>query len=208
MNKVTVGYILMIFVMTVAAIISLSYFFMVRTDKDMLDINLFPETVGEWQGKDLPVKEKEYELLETRNLIQRDYFNPKNNKTINLFIIYSETNRSVFHPPEVCLMGSGVAIVDKKNEKIKIGKDEIFVNKLDLEKNSNRIISLYCYSAGNFYTSNFYLQQARFALNQIFGRHRGGATIRVTMRVEDSRENTLNMLNLFMKDVVKIMKTL
>ena len=92
--------------------------------------------------------------------------------------------------------------MDKKTEKIKIGKDEFFANKLYLEKNNNKMISLYCYSAGNFYTENFYLQQARFALNQLFGRHKGGATVRVTMRVEDSQEDTLNVLNLFMKDVV------
>ena len=55
------------------------------------------------------------------------------------------------------------------------------VNKLYSEKNNNRELMLYSYKAGKFYTNSYYLQQGRFALNQLLGRQRGGATIRVSM---------------------------
>ncbi len=203
MNKNILGYILMLIVMLAVGVVSLNHFFMIRTDSDLLDINHFPMTIDKWQGKSLEITEKEYDILETRNLISRNYFNPETKKNINLFIIYSETNRSVFHPPEVCLMGSGIDIVNKNTARVGTGKHEFSANELFLQKGNNKMLALYCYNAGSLYTENFYLQQASFAINQITGKQRGGATVRVMMRVENSREDTIKTLSLFMADVVE-----
>ena len=100
-----------------------------RVSHDSLDIRIFPYVVGEWQGKELQVTEKEYDILETRNLISREYISSSDEK-VYLFIIYSETNRGVFHPPEVCMMGGGVKIVDKRSEKIDARGYRFSVNKL------------------------------------------------------------------------------
>lgn len=191
----------------ITSLFSMNQFLRQRADHDILNIGIFPYTLGDWKGIDLVIKEYEYKILETRNIIFREYVNPQKEK-VGLFIIYSETNRSVFHPPEVCLIGSGAMINDKKNEKISSDNREFFASKLYLEKNENKEIALYCYKAGDFYTNNYYLQQALFAFNQLLGRQRGGATIRASMPLEQSEEATVATLKLFMKQAIETLESL
>jgi len=201
MNKNTIGYIAIVVLLISAGFFSLNMFLSQRSDHDKLDIRTFPYTLGGWKGKDLRVTEKEYKILETRNLIYREYVNGSGEKA-HLFIIYSETNRSVFHPPEVCLIGSGFNITDKTPEEI-AGEGSTFnCNKLYIEKGDARHLSLYCYKAGSFYTDNYYLQQAIFAFNQLLGRHRAGATIRASMAAGEDETKTLGTLKAFLKEAI------
>ena len=201
MNKTTLAYIALVILLLLTSVASLNLFMKQRTEHDVLDMQAFPYKIGAWTGADLEVTEKEYDILETRNLISREYADGSGEK-IFLFVIYSETNRMVFHPPEVCLIGSGVTIADKKNEGINFKQKEFFTNKLYLQKDDARSIALYCYKSGNLYTENFYLQQVHFMLNQLLGKRSGGATIRVSMPVYESEEKTLVTLKSFMKETI------
>ncbi len=207
MKKVTIGYITIIALLTLTIIVSLRLFLRQRSDHDIIDIQTFPHTIGDWKGKDLEITELEYSILETRNLILREYVNSAE-QNIYLFIVYSETNRSVFHPPEVCLIGSGITITYKKTEKVNFEKKGFLTNKLYLEKNNHRDIALYCYKAGNLYTDNFYRQQIYFAFNQLIGKRCEGATIRVLMPRLESEEETLATLKSFMKETIKNLENL
>jgi len=205
MTKNNIGYITIVVLLVVTSVLSLKLFAEQRRDHDLVDIRKFPLTIGDWKGRDLPVTEREYEILETRNLISRAYTNP-DGENIYLFIIYSETNRSVFHPPEVCLIGSGVTISDKKTDTVDLRKKSIIANKLYTEKNGRKDVALYCYKTGNFYTNSYYVQQALFAFNQLFGKNRGGATIRVTTQMGPDEAASLDKLKVFMKEAISIME--
>ncbi|MCG2704877.1 MAG: EpsI family protein [Candidatus Omnitrophica bacterium] len=200
MNE-NIGFTIIVVLLLAASAISLNMFFKERSAHDFLDINTFPHKLGEWSGADETVTEKEYKILETRNLIVRDYTNPKG-WILNLFIVYSETNRSVFHPPEVCFLGGGISIVDKKIERVKDGGYNFTANKMYTEKGEFKQIVLYTYKAGKLYTSNFYLQQAYLAIGQLFGKNTPGATIRVSMPVIGSEEDTVVALKKFLVEVV------
>ena len=204
LNNNTLGYIFILVLLSVASLVSLNLFFQERHDSDKLDINKFPHQVSEWAGKDLTVTKQEYDILETKNLIYREYRNPKGEQ-ISLFVIYSETNRSVFHPPDVCLIGDDIKIVNKNTEAINADKGIMRANKLYVAKNNAKDIMLYSYKVGNVYTDNFYLQQTLFAINQLLGRRVKGATIRVTMPVgAKGEEYTLASLRAFLKETIKI----
>jgi EpsI family protein len=206
MNKNTISYVILIALLIVTSVVSIRLFLYQKSEHDALDVRTFPYAIDDWRGKDLEITEREYKILETRNLIFREYINSKNEK-IYIFVIYSETNRSVFHPPEACLIGSGITINDIKSEKIEMGKKEFLTNKLYLEKNGEKDIALYCYKAGNLYTDNFYLQQIYFTLNQLFGKRRGGATIRASMPV-DNEEANLATLKGFMRGAILTLEQL
>ena len=203
MNNKTLGFLTIVLLLSTTSVFSLNLFLQQRVARDKLDIREFPYLMGEWKGKDLKITEQEYDILETRNLVLREYVNPLGKKLF-LFIIYSETNRSVFHPPEVCLMGSGIQIYDKKSEKLNFGKYKFSVNKLYAGKNGNNEIILYFYKAGNLYTDNYYLQQACFAANQVLGKHKGGATIRASMSIDKDEKATLATLKTFVAQAVKM----
>lgn len=203
-NKNAIGFVVLIVMLVAASAISLGLFNREMTAHDVLDVHKFPMVVGEWKGRELPITEKEYDILETRNLISRAYVNPSGAK-LYLFIIYSETNRSVFHPPEVCMIGSGLAITDKQIDKIGSGNREFTANKLFAEKGDFKEIILNSYMAGSIHTDNFYLQQAYLAIHQIFGRNVPGATLRVSMGVGSRGEKeTLAILKDFLSKTAKI----
>jgi EpsI family protein len=191
----------------VSGTISIRLFLRERTAHDALNINKFPKTIEGWSGKDLAMTEREYDMLETRNLISREYVD-KSGKKLYLFIIYSETNRSVFHPPEACLLGSGVTVAGKEIETGKSGKFSFSTNRLSIEKGAQKEMMLYSYKAGDIYTSNFYLQQSYLALQQIFGKRSPGATIRVSMLIDRDEKTTTQTLKKFLATSIKIFDSL
>lgn len=201
MKKNTRDYLLIISLLLITSVFSLGLFLKQKTSHDRLDMRAFPYTLGDWKGQDIEVTEREYKILETRNLISREYVNSSGDR-IYTFIIYSETNRAVFHPPEVCLIGSGVTITDKRSEKINFDKRDFLTNKLYLEKGNAREMALYCYRAGNIYTDNFYFQQIYLIMNQVFARRVPGATIRVSMFIKQDEETTLSTLKSFLKEII------
>ena len=198
MRSNSVNYGIIILLLIVTSFFSLQLFFKTREAHDIVKINSFPYTIGEWKGKDLPLTEQEYKILETRNIMNREYINSKGEKVWS-FVVYSETNRSVFHPPEVCLIGSGVAIIDKKVATVsrKAGKP-FTTNVLSMEYSGSKGVTLYSYKAGDLYTDNFYLQQMYLLAHQAFGRRIPGATIRVSMPVAGSEKATIATLKAFL----------
>lgn len=206
-DKDKIGFIALIIVLLAAGAVSLELFNREMSASDKLDVHVFPMTVGEWQGRELPITEKEYNILETRNLISREYVNHAGDK-LYLLIIYSETNRSVFHPPEVCMIGGGIAITDKQIEKFDVGNKIFTTNKLFAEKGQFKEIILNCYKAGNMYTSNFYLQQTRLAIHQIFGKNVPSATLRVSMSIGKDQASTLAILKEFLSKSAEILDRL
>lgn len=206
-NKNMLGFSVIVTMLSLSGVLSLNQYLKERVSHDRIDIRSFPYAVGEWRGRDLEVKEYEYKILETRNLISREYVNSSDLK-LYLFIIYSETNRSVFHPPEVCMVGSGLDITDKQIEKFDVGDKVFTTNKLFAEKGRFKEIILNCYKAGNIYTSNFYLQQAYLMLHQIFAKNVPGATLRVSMAIGKSQNATLATLKEFLSESAVILDRL
>ena len=149
-------------------------------------ISAFPQKIGEWSANDLPLDKRVYDLLETDNLIMRDYVN-KAGDSIILYVIYSRGNRKVSHPPEICLQGDGAAVVDKSYLKI---SPAITVTKLILEKKNSQDMVLYWYKAGPVFTHEYLQQQFRTAIGSLFGKRPSVALIRVITRVNEKDQNS------------------
>lgn len=206
-KSIDIGYIAVVLILLFACIFSLKLFLRQRVERDLLNINTFPYEFDDWKSTDIELSEREYEILETHNILVREYKNSKEEK-IMLFIIYSETNRSVIHPPEICLMGSRINITDKKKEYMEFKDKKFWTNKIYTEKKNQKQLMLYSYKAGNFYTDNYYLQQVYFAYNQLFREQKGIATVRVSMLINDNEEAAFNSLKNFMKKTIDIMENL
>lgn len=201
MSKNTLGFILLIALLLLTSILSVNIFFSERVARDKLNIHTLPMTIGKWRGEDIGITEREEKILGTKNTIFREYVKPSVEK-ISLFIVYSETDRSIFHPPEGCLMGSGACISSKTTEEIKYGQSSFMAKKIYLEKGTAKDLVLYCYKANNLYTHNYYLQQIHFSLNQLLGKRTFGALIRVSMPIVRNEDETLVELKKFMTEIV------
>ncbi len=193
----------------ISGILSWHLYFKEYRQADTVDIAKFPKTIDGWTAEDLPLTEDEYAILETRNVVARKYTNLEK-KVVYLLLVYSQHNRKVSHPPEVCYMGSGISIVDNSHETIQVDSQnlKIHANRLLLESKGTKQFTFYWFKVGDTFTSNYWKQQLLIAVKTILGQPHSSALVRISADVEDNNEaeaisQIKNFTRLILKDVVR-----
>ena len=128
-----------------------------------------PFKFGEWVGKDVAIDDLTYQILETKNILSRLY-ERKNGETIHLLLVGSDKDRRVAHPPEVCYISSHYDVVNSKESSLKIRGNQVPVKLFvaqDQKEPSHKEQVLYLYQVGKRFTTNYYAQQLRFALDRM-----------------------------------------
>ena len=174
----------------VVAAISWHLYFKEYLQKDTVDINQFPKTIGEWTSEEIPITETEFAILETKNAFVRKYTNPKGD-VISLFIVYSQHNRKVAHPPEICYTGGGFSVISSSHDRVplRVGQS-LEVNKLNLAVGALKQAAFYWFKIGDSFTTNYWKQQVLIATKTILGQKAGSALIRVSIDINPKSENT------------------
>ena len=74
-----------------------------------LPLTSFPEQLGDWKGKDIPLDKDTLDVLGPGDFLVRDYYTPDQSLPINLYIAYFPSQRTgdTIHSPKNCLPGSG-----------------------------------------------------------------------------------------------------
>ena len=160
----TRSYLLFLSLLSVPMLFPLAAPFSSSIDSDQQIIQTVPKELGNWKGRDIPLDERTYEILETRNVLSRQYGNLKGEK-VGLLIVSSNKDRRVAHPPEVCYITSNFAIVDERIEKFAFGNTWINLKRFtaqDKNNSLNREKVMYVYKVGNRYTANYFAQQLLF----------------------------------------------
>ncbi len=179
------NFILVVIVLACAACISYCFYFPVRLDTDIsVRMADFPKTIGEWVSEELPVSESVYKMLQTRNLIMRNYKNQRQD-AVNLYIIYSQDNRKVSHPQEIYLQGEGDTITNKSMIQL---TPSIRATKLILDKANSRELIVYWYKVGQSNTNSYLIQQLRMSIDKMLGKKTAIALIRVLAEIDDKDE--------------------
>ena len=195
-----------------ACLVSWSHYFRVYTQKDTINIHDFPGQIEGWSAEELPITDEEYAILETRNAFARKYSTP-DGKSIVLYIIYSQNNRKVSHPPEVCYTGGGVSVLSHKNftvsgmENLKFDDERmaknlpLIINRLMLEQGKAQEISFYWFKVGDKFTPSYWGQQFLIALKTIVGQKASSAMIRVSTAVnqgdiKQAESNTIEFIRM------------
>lgn len=182
------GFFLVLVLMLIAGAVSWGLYFRTYSQKDALNIHHFPYEIGDWKGQELKISEEDYAVLETRNAFTRKYIDGKG-RMVYLFIVYSQDNRKVSHPPEICYTGSGATILSSKNAQIKIPAGSVIrANKLLLEQEHMAQILYYWFKVGDTYTPSYWKQQILFSLKGLLGRPSSTALIRVSGVLERNDE--------------------
>lgn len=197
MNNKT--FIFIVLILTVVAVFSLISYIPSKFDAAIkTSVTNFPKVIGEWKAQDIPLDQRVYELLETKNLIMRNYIN-KQGESVNCYIIYSQDNRKVAHPPEICLQGEGATVVEKTTIQV---TDSIKATKLILEKSLSRDLVVYWYKAGNLNTNDYIKQQLKIAINRMLRKSSSGALIRLVTEIKgESQDKALSLIQTFAKQI-------
>jgi EpsI family protein len=163
----------------------------------------FPSTFGGWTGEDTPPDERTLEILETRNVLSRNYATPEGDK-VHLLLVSSEKDRRVAHPPEVCYLGANYNIVDNRDRRLDIaGLGPVGIREFRAvnERNPNdKQHVIYLYKIGDRFTTNYYTQQLQFAFDRISRKETEVMLIRLAGVQQESLEKFLADLLPFLQN--------
>ena len=192
----------------ITAVISWYLFFKQARENDTVSISRFPKTIGSWSSVDLPISKEDLAILETKNAFARRYKNFLDKNEIYLYIVYSQNNRKVAHPPEICYTGSGITITESVHDPIKVKYKNLTVetNRLRLTKENFDHIAYYWFKIGDRFTSNYWKQQILIAFETLIGKKPSSALIRVSADVrggdeKKSIDNIKKFINLITPDL-------
>ncbi|MBM4086113.1 MAG: EpsI family protein [Planctomycetes bacterium] len=145
-----------------------------------------PMVIGEWSGQEVALDRETIEILETDDVLLRSYVKDRE-EPIWLCIVFSENNRKVAHPPEVCYAGAGWRAESKSEITLQTdepGAPELNMARLLIANGNERQAVLYWYKAGERYTASYHVQQLNMMRDQLAMRKSSGALIRISMSVQ------------------------
>ena len=201
MKSKNTEYLIIICVLIIGGILSWSFYFRVYHMLDTVDINHFPKNIGEWSSNDLPLSKLELDILETKNAFVRRYTAP-GNKEIYLFIVYSQNNRKVAHPPEICYTGSGASILNSTRDSVALDKStEINANRLIVEFKKTKQVIFYWFKVGDSFTASYWQQQFLIAMKLMTGKPSGSALIRLSAIIKDDEKTAVEDIKEFGKQI-------
>ena len=178
-------YTAIVVLLIVSMFISWSLYFKSYKQEDKVQISLFPKEFAGWNSEEMKITDDEYAILETKNAFVRRYFNPSGDE-VYMFIVYSESNRKVSHPPEVCYIGSGATVTSSTHAELPADNGAVVkTNRLILEQGNNVQVANYWFKVGNTFTSNYWKQQILIALKTLLGQPTSSALIRVSATVKN-----------------------
>ncbi len=182
LNKTDNNYLFIVSLFIIFAAISWHLYFKAYSQKDTVSIHVFPQKIADWTAEEIPISEQDKALLETDNVFVRRYANPQGEE-IYLFVVYSQNNRKVSHPPEVCYTGSGATILNNVHDSFAADSatGEIKVNRVTVEQGRERQIFFYWFKVGGTFTSNYWKQQGLIALKSFLGEPSSSALIRISI---------------------------
>jgi EpsI family protein len=180
------NFVLVVGLLVLSMAVSWRLFFQEYNQQDTANIHQFPKTLAGWTAEELPISNDDYADLETRNAFIRKYKGPAG-ENIYLFIVYSQNNRKVSHPPEICYTGSGATIVSNVSAAVQINPflPAIRANRLLVEQKGTQQILYYWFKVGNTFTSNYLEQQILIAWKTFLGQPASSALIRISADVQD-----------------------
>jgi len=192
----------------IAAIILIAVAVMVNTpakfDKTQeAQMSEFPKKIGDWEGEDLELKESDYAILETRNLIMRNYKNLTRGDTVNLYIIYSADNRRALHPPEICYTGGGAGTILEKG--VVALTADFKANKFVIENKSLSQLVVYWFKSGNLSTYSYIHQQLKAVKDRLMQKKTAGAMIRISTTMDPRNpDKALNLIKSFSESIIPV----
>jgi len=200
------NWVVSILLLVVVGAVSFHFYRIQRVEKDIRDIRKIPMEIGEWTANDIAVSDHDYEILETKNLALRHYRNKKG-ESVDLFVIYSETNRRVCHPPVVCLIGSGLSVTRTTQETLSFPGRTFTANRLLAGEGTHQYVVLFWYMLDKEFTHDYLTQQLRWVIKQATGKGIGGAMVRIITPIskEETEEAALARAKRFIEELIPLL---
>jgi len=146
-----------------------------------------PMIIGQWFGRELPVYERVFSILETDDVISREY-EESSGLEVELCVVCGSDNRKSVHPPEICYEGAGWTVASKEAATIPLSGtngESLDVVRLDMTKGTVRQFAFYWYICGTEYTADYYSQQLKMAWSRLLRKNGVVGLVRVSVYLTD-----------------------
>jgi len=162
-----------------------------------------PLDMEPWQGRDIPLDERTYAILGTRDVLSRAY-SSDDGRRVQIVVVLAQQARRRTHPPEQCYTGEGFVIRRSEDRSIAIptaGRPiPLKVRELALERADQERLVWYFYKSGTRLTTSYWRHQARVAFSKLAGAGAADVLIRVDTEapngdLESSRQVLANYLS-------------
>lgn len=163
-------------------VVSVAVFLHAREQSDVFPsrtlLSSFPEQIGTWRGgNDQELPEDQLKILGYPEYILRNYVDPGNMETVNLFIAYYKTQRTgeTSHSPQHCMPGNGLTPIENARVMLSmVGHEPFPINRYVVARGDNRFLVIYWFWAHNRgvaseYWNKYYLVKDSLRTNRSDG---------------------------------------
>jgi EpsI family protein len=166
---------------------------------------LLPHRLGEWQGSDAALSDRELEVLGMEDYVLRKYTN-KQGQSIWTFVVYYDNQIQGYriHPPKICLNAWGWTPTSTSREKIHFTKGSIKiaeVNKYLVQKGVEKTLVAYWYHSRGRIITNEYIDRFYLGWDSLTKKRSECALVRVSCSVNDDEigawRNLVSFIQLF-----------
>ncbi len=136
-------------------------------------LEVIPYEVGEWQGRDIEVDERVYQVLGTRDVLARLYTDHRG-RNVQLLVVVAQQMRRRTHPPEQCYAGGGHVLQARRVRRVPVallGRDAMNVSELQMEGPRDNRLVWYFFKSGDSLNTSYMRHQAGVALRKVRDPH-------------------------------------
>ena len=166
-------------------------------------LTLFPVQVGPWEGSDRKLSERQYGLLETREVLFRDWRHQDGGPPVNACVAVAGGNRKAAHPPHVCYRGQGWKILSRSDRQEHLCGREHSFEELSIAKGGRAQLVWSWYRVGEEETASYMRQQWLGVLADLKDDGTPSALLRFSTPIEAlGEEAARHRLRHFLQDVL------
>ncbi|MGA1863743.1 MAG: exosortase C-terminal domain/associated protein EpsI [bacterium] len=173
----------------------------------------FPRKIGDWAFSERVIfSDKISNFLGVDDYIEFKYMSPENKK-IDLYVSYFSRQKEGkgFHSPKNCMPGSGWDIVQSEPVKLRISHSKpitIEINKMLIQKGSERAIVFYWFQSRGRFIRSEYMQKIYLVLDSILKHRTDGSFVRLMTFIGKGEmgQKEMDYLKEFTEQVIHILK--
>ena len=143
-----------------------------------------PATVGSWVGAAVPIDERVFQILETRDVASMEY-RLGQEPPVWLAQVAGFGNRAAFHPPEICYVGSHFEVFERGPLELVVHGRTRRVMRLVIGQGRDRFEAWYWFTANGRSTPNYYQQQWWLMTDALRGAPMSGTLVRISTTLDE-----------------------
>ena len=188
------NYILLVSILLVTILVSWKFYFFDDQQQDLINVQVFPKTISQWNSEDLPINKIDSTLLGT-NILSRRY-NAQGKGNVYLYIVYFQNDLKVANPPELFYLEKGFSILDKGKESIIIKSLNLPIkaNWLLLDKGSDRRLTYYWFKIKDKYIASYWKQRILLNIYNFIDKRTSSTLIQISVDYDIHQQEAQNLI--------------